>query len=194
MEEKENTFYAENEEAWRDWLAANHTIANSVWLIIYKKGSGQPSVYYPEAVDQALCFGWVDSKPNKRDDQSFYQFFSPRNPTSNWSRVNKEKVERLIKTGQMTEAGMALINKARESGAWTALDDVENLVIPSDLQEALEQVPNALDYFQAFPKSARRGILEWILNAKRAETRAKRVTETAKLAGENIRANQWPRK
>lgn len=186
-----NTFYAKDREAWRRWLAANHDKEKSIWLIIYKKDSDTPSVYYDEAVDEALCFGWIDSKPNKRDEESYFQFFAKRNPKSNWSRVNKEKVERLINQGLMSEAGFKMIEIAKKNGAWAALDDVENLVIPQDLQQVFDANPTAWKYFDAFPRSIKRGILEWLLNAKRPETRQKRIEETVTLAAQNIRANQY---
>lgn len=182
---------AKNSNEWRDWLAQNHSTEKSIWLIIYKKDSGTPSVTYDEAVDEALCFGWIDSKPNKRDEDSFYQFFAKRNPKSNWSRVNKEKVERLLKANKIATAGIEMIEIAQQNGTWTALDDVENLVIPKDLQVELEKYSKAADNFEAFPRSVKRGILEWVLNAKKTETRQKRITETASLAQENIRANQY---
>ncbi len=191
MEAYENTFYAKDQKAWRNWLANHHDSKTPVWLIIYKKGSGIPSVYYPEAVDEALCFGWVDSKPNSRDDKSYYQFFAPRNPKSNWSKVNKEKVARLLAENRMAEPGLAIIEEAKRNGAWNALDKVEMLVVPDDLRIALKSVPNAEKHFEAFPKSSKRNILEWIYNAKKAETRKKRIIETAKLAGDNIRANHF---
>lgn len=191
MKNYENSFYAKDQQAWRQWLADNHDTADAVWLIIYKKESSTPSVYYPEAVDEAMCFGWVDSKPNKRDEESYYQYFSKRNPKSNWSRVNKEKVARLNKAGKMASAGLAMVEQAKASGTWDALNEVENLIVPDDLQKALKAVPNANTNFAAFPPSTRRGILEWIFNAKRAETRKKRINETAQLAGKNIRANQY---
>lgn len=189
--EYENTFYAENAKSWRQWLAEHHDSETSVWLIIYKKDSGVPSVYYPEAVDEALCFGWVDSKPNFRDDNSYYQFFAPRNPKSNWSKVNKAKVARLIKEGRVAPSGYAVIEEAKKNGAWNALDEVDNLVVPEDLQAALVQVPEAQRYFDAFPPSSKKTILEWIHNAKRPETRAKRIEETVRLAEKNIRANHY---
>lgn len=185
------TFYAKDQAAWRNWLAANHATTKSVWLIIYKKESGTPSVYYSEAVDEALCFGWIDSKPNKRDDESFFQFFSKRNPKSNWSRVNKEKIDRLIAEGRMAPAGLAMVEHARQTGTWTALDDVENLIIPEDMKAAFNANPTAWQYFDDFPRSVKRGILEWIFNAKRPETRARRIQETVEKAEQNIRANQY---
>ena len=191
MEQKDGViaFHAESRDAWRAWLEEHHHRESSVWLIIYKKSSGVPSVYYPEAVDEALCFGWIDSKPNKRDEQSFYQYFSPRHPKSNWSRVNKEKVQRLIAENRMAPAGLAMVELAQETGTWTALEDVDNLIVPPDLQEALGQNSIAYEYWKQFPPSARRGILEWIFNAKRTETRRRRIEKAVKLAAQNIRAN-----
>lgn len=103
-------------QEWRQWLQENHTREQAVWLVIYRKESGVPSVYYPEAVDEALCFGWIDSKPNKRDEQSYFQFFSRRNPKSNWSRINKEKVARLTAEGKMAPAGLKMVELAKKTG------------------------------------------------------------------------------
>jgi uncharacterized protein YdeI (YjbR/CyaY-like superfamily) len=183
--------YAPSQQAWREWLQNYHQEYGSIWLVMYRKQSGKPSVYYNEAVDEALCFGWIDSKPNKRDEESYYQLFSPRNSKSNWSKVNKEKVERLLAAGKMAAAGLEMIRVAKETGTWDALNEVEALIIPSDLKAALEATPIALENFEAFPPSTRRGILEWIFNAKRPATRTKRIQETAKLAAQNIRANQY---
>jgi uncharacterized protein YdeI (YjbR/CyaY-like superfamily) len=189
--EERNAFHAKTRKEWRNWLTKNHEKEKSIWLIIYKKESNVKSVYYPEAVDEALCFGWIDSKPNKRDEESFYQFFSKRNPKSNWSAVNKKKVEKLIDAGLMTESGLVMIELAKKIGTWSALDDVENLSLPEDLIKALRKEKSALQNFEAFPRSVKRGILEWIQNAKKAETREKRINETASLAAKNIRANQY---
>ncbi len=185
------TFYAKDRAAWRAWLAENHATETRVWLIIYRKQSGTPSIYYDEAVNEALCFGWIDSKPNKRDGESYYQFFSRRNPKSKWSGVNKRKVEALSAQGLMTEAGWAVIELAKQNGGWTALDDVENLMIPEDLQAQFDAMPGAQANFEAFSKSAKRGILDWISSAKQAETRAKRILETVTLAARGEKANQY---
>jgi uncharacterized protein YdeI (YjbR/CyaY-like superfamily) len=164
---------------------------DSVWLLIYHKKSGVPSLYYDEAVDEALCLGWIDSTPNKRDDHSYYVTFSRRNPKSNWSGVNKEKVQKLIDAGRMEAPGLEMIRIAKESGTWTALDDVTNLVVPPDLEQAFEEHPPSSEFWEEFPPSTKRGILEWIITAKRPETRSKRVKQTAELAAQNIRANQF---
>ncbi|MEL7119459.1 MAG: YdeI/OmpD-associated family protein [Bacteroidota bacterium] len=182
---------ASSRAKWRSWLADNYSKESKVWLIIFHKDSGKPSVYYDEAVDEALCYGWIDSSIRKRDEESYYQYFSKRKPKSNWSKVNKAKIKKLLAQGIMAEPGLEMVRIAKETGTWTALDDVENLVIPTDLQTTFEQYDQAFNNFDAFPRSVKRGILEWIFNAKRPETRAKRVNETATLAQDNIRANQY---
>lgn len=187
-------FYAESRAVWRNWLAENSTKEKNIWLLIYHKKSQTPSIYYDEALDEALCFGWIDSKSNKRDEQSFYQFFAKRNPKSNWSKVNKDKVEKLIEANLMTEAGLRMILIAKENGTWTALDEVEALINPPDLQAALDLNETAKSYFEAFPRSVKRGILEWLLNAKQTQTRLKRITEIVSLAEKNQRANQYIKK
>ncbi len=176
---------------WRAWLAANHTQTDGVWLISFKKATGQPAVSYDEAVEEALCFGWVDSKPNKLDDERTMLYFAPRKGGSGWSRPNKERVERMIAAGLMTPAGLAKVEEAQADGTWTMLDAVENLEVPDDLSAEFDTYPHARANWEAFPRSAKRGILEWIVQAKRPETRAKRVAETARLAEDNVRANQW---
>jgi uncharacterized protein YdeI (YjbR/CyaY-like superfamily) len=183
------TFYAKNRKAWRNWLIKNHQIQENIFLIIYKKDSGTPSVYYPEAVDEALCFGWIDSKINKRDEKSYYQYFAKRNSKSNWSKVNKEKVNRLLAANLMMPAGLASIALAKKNGTWDALNEIEELIIPTDLQELLQQNNTALTNFIAFPRSAKRGILEWIANAKTDATRLKRITTTVEKASINKKAN-----
>ncbi|GMQ25291.1 YdeI/OmpD-associated family protein [Algoriphagus sp. oki45] len=186
-------FYANSATSWREWLERNHASESSVWLVIFKKGSQVPSLSVSEAIDEALCFGWVDSKPNKRDEQSFYLYFSQRKAKSNWSRINKEKVERLIEAGKMALPGLEMIELAKASGTWDALNEVDSLLEPEDLAKALESNPTAKGYWEKFPPSARRGILEWILNAKTSQTREKRLRETIRLAERNIRANSYPR-
>lgn len=185
--------YAESRSAWRTWLDQNHQTEKSVWLIIYRKQSNIPTVYYPEAVDEALCFGWIDSTPKKRDENSYYQFFAIRNPKSGWSRVNKEKIAKLLEAGLMHPSGLEAISVAQKNGAWSALDEVENLVLPPDLLASMEANPLASENWSKFSRSSKRGILEWISQAKKEETRKKRIEETVRLATENVKANH-PRK
>lgn len=193
MELKDNLpiIYASSRIEWREWLSLIHLKFQSIWLVIYRKDSEIPTVYYPEAVDEALCFGWIDSKPNKRDDKSYFQLFSKRNPKSNWSKINKEKVAYLIQQKLMHDSGIRMVEIAKENGTWDALNEVDELIIPIDLMNMLNQFDKALDNWNNFPQSARRGILEWIFNAKRPETRKKRIKETAQLAQLNKRANQF---
>ncbi|GAB4578362.1 MAG: YdeI/OmpD-associated family protein [Anaerolineales bacterium] len=186
-----NSFHALTRAEWRAWLAQNHTRNEGIWLITYKKVSGKPAPSYEESVEEALCFGWVDSKGNKLDDERTMLWFAPRKKGSGWSKPNKIRVERLIQAGLMTPAGLAKIEAAKQDGSWTALDAVEALEIPPDLETALLANPPAQEYFNAFPRSVKRAILEWIANAKRPKTRAARLEETARLAAQNIRANQW---
>jgi uncharacterized protein YdeI (YjbR/CyaY-like superfamily) len=188
-----NSIQPETRADWRAWLEQHHLQSEGVWLISYKKVTGRPRLEYDEAVEEALCFGWIDSKPNKLDDLRSMLWFTPRKPGSGWSRLNKERVERLISAGLMTPAGLEKIEAAQQDGSWHALDAVEALEIPPDLAEALASYSSARQNFEAFPRSIKRGILEWISTAKKAETRAKRIEETARLAQDNIRANQWRR-
>ena len=187
----ENSIHPASRAEWRAWLEQHHTRAAGVWLISFKKGTGKPRLEYDEAVEEALCFGWVDSNPNKLDDERSMLWFAPRKAGTGWSRPNKERVERLVAVGLMAPAGMAKVAAARQDGSWGALDAVEALEIPPDLAVALAGYPAAQANFDAFPRSAKRGILEWIVSAKTPATRAKRVDETARLAQENVRANQW---
>jgi len=186
-----DTITAEDRKHWRKWLSAHQSSEKRIWLIIFHKDSGIASINYEEAVEEALCYGWIDSLPNKRDDQSYYQLFSKRNPKSNWSRKNKLLVEKLMNQSRMTSAGLTMVEQSKQSGTWSALDGVENLITPPDLKAALEKNPFAEENFESFPPSVKRGILEWIFNAKRPETRAKRIEETATKASQNIRANQF---
>ncbi len=186
-----NSFHALTRAAWRVWLNKNHAQPDGVWLITFKKATGKPRIDYDEAVEEALCFGWIDSKPAKLDEERSMLWFAPRKPGSRWSKINRERVARMIGEGKMAPAGLAKVETAKRDGLWNALDVVDALEIPADLSAAFAQHKRSRENFDAFPPSTKRGILEWILSAKRPETRAKRVAETARLAADNIRANQW---
>lgn len=186
-----NSVHPKTRAAWRKWLEKHHARPEGVWLISYKKATGKARLGYEAAVEEALCFGWVDSKGNKLDTERTMLWFAPRKSGSGWSRPNKVRVEKLIGAGLMRPAGLAKIEAAKQDGSWKALDKIEALEIPPDLQQALVAHPGAETNFAAFPRSVKRGILEWIATAKKPETRAKRVDETARLAAQNIRANQW---
>jgi len=186
-----NSVHPRSAAEWRKWLAKHHARDEGVWLITYKKATGKPRVDYDEAVEEALCFGWVDSKPGKLDEERSMLYFAPRKAGTGWSAINKQRVERLRAAGRMMPAGLAKVEAAKRDGSWAKLDAVEALEMQEDLGAALDAYPAARGHFEAFPRSVKRAILEWISNAKKAETRAKRVAETARLAQDNIRANQW---
>ncbi|MGZ3618766.1 MAG: YdeI/OmpD-associated family protein, partial [Ktedonobacteraceae bacterium] len=178
-------YYAKDRTGWRNWLEANHATSPGVWLVYYKKHTDQPSIAYADAVEEALCFGWVDSRPNVLDDERYKQLFSPRNPKSPWSKLNKRRVEKLIQEGLMTKVGLDKIEAAKQSGTWNAYDAIEDLTIPEDLEQALAANPTANQYFQAFSNSSKKNILWWIGSAKQPATRSKRIEETVNLAAKN---------
>jgi len=186
-----NSVHPQSRAEWRKWLEKNHTRMEGVWLVMYKKATGKPRVDYAEAVEEALCFGWIDSKGNKLDDERSLLWMAPRKKGTGWSKLNKDRTEKLIAAGLMHPAGLAKVEAAKQDGSWNALDAVEALEIPSDLAKAFSKNKTAWGYFEAFPRSAKRAILEWISSAKKPETRAKRIEETVTLAEKNIRANQW---
>lgn len=177
--------------AWRAWLARHHTRTEGVWLVSWKQATGRPRIDYDAAVEEALCFGWVDSKVQRLDDERSMLWFAPRKAKTGWSTPNKARVERLIAAGRMQPAGLAKVERARADGSWNALDAVEALQVPDDLRAALALLPAAASHFDAFSRSTKRGILEWIQSARRPETRAARIAETARLANDNLRAHQW---
>ena len=187
----DNSVHPENAARWRAWLEENHGRTEGIWFVNYKKATGKPRLEYDEAVEEALCFGWVDSKSNALDEERSMLWFAPRRPGSGWSGSNKERVERLIAGGRMTPAGLAKIEAAKQDGSWTALDAIEALEIPADLAQALAGYDSAAANFDTFPPSAKKNILTWIATAKKPETRARRVEETARLAEDNVRANEW---
>jgi len=191
MEKEIETISPKNRQEWREWLQENHDKKQSVWLIYYKKKSNILTVTYSEAVDEALCFGWIDSKAKPLDEEKFMQFFSRRKPKSVWSRINKEKIERLIHEGLMTTAGYHIIEIAKQNGSWTILDEAEALTIPKDLDEAFQNRPNAKNYFSGLSRSDKRNILQWLVLAKRQETRQKRISEIAELAEQNQKPKQF---
>jgi uncharacterized protein YdeI (YjbR/CyaY-like superfamily) len=175
----------------RSWLAANDQRKESVWLVIWKKATGDRHVPYDAIVEEALCFGWIDSVPRKLDEQRSMLILSPRKPGSAWSGVNKARVGRLIAEGLMQPTGLAVITAAQADGSWSRLDSASALEVPPDLELAFAGHPGSAANFAAFPASTRRAILEWIIQAKTSPTRMKRIEETATLAAQNIRANQY---
>jgi uncharacterized protein YdeI (YjbR/CyaY-like superfamily) len=177
--------------AWRACLQLNHQSAESVWLVQHRKTNPHPCVSYEEVVLEALCFGWIDSKPWKLDDQRFLLFVSRRKPKSPWSASNKRRLELLIDQGLMMPAGQEAVDIAKRNGSWSVIDDAESVIMPADLENALSRNRIAKTFFEAFPPSAKRGVYTWISIAQTPATRQKRIAETVALAEKNIQANQW---
>jgi uncharacterized protein YdeI (YjbR/CyaY-like superfamily) len=169
---------------WRAWLEKHHDNQPGVWLHYHKKASGKPSIVWSEAVDEALCFGWIDSLIRPIDDLTYRQYFAPRKATGTWSAVNKAKIERLIAEGRMTAAGLAAIDRAKANGSWEAIDSVEAMTLPAELETALGANPQARAWFDGLSKTPRWSMLHWINAAKRPQTRQERIDEVVRCAAE----------
>ena len=191
MEQEFETFCPKSRQEWREWLEDNHLEKQSIWLIYYKKKTNIPTVTYSDAVDEALCFGWIDSKAKSIDEKKSMQFFSKRKIKSVWSKVNKDKVARLSEAGLMAQAGLNSVEIAKQNGSWTILDEAEALIIPNDLELEFQKNPNSKDYFLGLSRSDKRNILQWLTMAKRSETRIKRIEEIVELAGEKLKPKQF---
>ena len=192
MNKKETEIFCPaNQQAWRLWLEENHSSKQSVWLVYYKKKSGKPTISWSEAVDEALCFGWIDSTARSVDDETFMQFFCKRKLNSVWSKINKAKILRLIDDGLMMQAGYKSIETAKQNGSWEILDEVEELTIPADLEKEFKTKPGAADFFLSLSKSVRKGILQWLVLAKRPETRQKRIFEIVEMAVQKLKPKQF---
>jgi uncharacterized protein YdeI (YjbR/CyaY-like superfamily) len=175
----------------RAWLAAHHATSPGVWLVTWKSGSDHPHVPYADIVEEALCQGWVDSRPRTLDDRRSQLLLTPRRAGSKWSRLNKSRIEHLATQGLMRPAGAAAVERAKRDGTWTALDAVEDLVEPDDLRTGLDADTAARANWDSFPRSTKRAILEWITAAKTPPTRERRIQQTITDAAVGRRANQW---
>ncbi|MDQ3412856.1 MAG: YdeI/OmpD-associated family protein [Chloroflexota bacterium] len=173
------SFAATSRRKWRDWLLANHDTSPGIWLVNYRPGSGQPRLRYDEAVEEALCFGWIDSQARTIDDERAKQLYTPRRRGSGWSRLNKQRIDRLLTAGLMHPAGVAKMETAQRDGSWTIYDAIEDLAMPDDLVAALAAHPTAGAGFLAFSASTRKQLLWWIASAKRPETRSNRIERVA---------------
>jgi uncharacterized protein YdeI (YjbR/CyaY-like superfamily) len=180
--------HADDRATWRGWLEANHATARGVWLVTWRSRTGRVRLDYEAAMEEALCFGWVDSTGGKVDDERGRLYFAPRRPRSPWAASNKARVERLIDEGRMTPAGLAAIERAKADGSWGILDAVERLEVPDDLTTALDARPPAAANFAGFSPSARKMALGWVALARRPETRAERIRKIAEAAARNERA------
>ncbi|MHC1558108.1 YdeI/OmpD-associated family protein [Actinomycetospora sp. C-140] len=174
--------HPEDVDAWRAWLAEHHDRGTGVWLVTWKPRTGRATVGYEESVEQALCFGWIDSTTRSLDDERTAMWFSPRRRGSGWARSNKQRIERLEGAGLMAPPGRALIDAAKADGSWTLLDDVEDLVVPPDLAAAFAGHPGSREHWDAFSRSKRRAMLVWLVEAKKATTRAARIEKIAARA------------
>jgi uncharacterized protein YdeI (YjbR/CyaY-like superfamily) len=194
MEKTRAEYYPKNRAAWRKWLEKNHASRKNVWLIVYKKGSNKPTITYDDAVEEALCFGWIDGTANKRDDESSYRLFAQRKTKSTWSGLNKTRIEKLVKENKMTDAGLQKITAAKKDGSWEILNKIEALEMPYLLKKAFTKNKTAMKNFMLFPPSAKKQLYFWVENAKTDTTRQKRIDEIVSHAEKNIRANQWTAK
>ncbi len=190
-EDNPEIFYPTNQTEWRQWLQANHVNKQSVWLVYYKKEMNKPTISWSNAVDEALCFGWIDSKKVSIDKEKSHQFFSKRKAKSTWSKINKAKVENLIAHNLMTKAGFESIDIAKQNGSWTILDEVEELIIPADLEQEFKTKAGSKDFFLSLSKSIRKAMLQWLVLAKQPATRQKRIIEIAALTSQKQKPKQF---
>jgi uncharacterized protein YdeI (YjbR/CyaY-like superfamily) len=186
----DDTFFAADRAAWREWLAAHHEDRARVWLLLHKKHVREPSVGYDEAVEEALCWGWIDGLTNRWDERSYALRFTPRKPASVWSKSNVVRVERLIAEGRMTPAGMALVDEAKRRGTWDDAVSGRFDVTPPDLEAALAGVPEAAARWEEWPASPRRQYIFWVLSAKRPETRARRLADVVRRAAAGLKPGE----
>ncbi len=190
-EDKVEVFYPISQTEWRQWLQENHACKQSVWLVYYKKETNKPTISWSNAVDEALCFGWIDSKKVSIDKEKSHQFFSKRKTKSTWSKINKTKVENLIAHNLMTKAGFESIEIAKQNGSWTILDEVEELIIPPDLEQEFKTKAGSKEFFLSLSKSTKKMILAQLVFAKRTETRQKRIMEIVELPSQKQKPKQF---
>jgi len=178
--------YVTNRNEWRAWLRKNHGVKRKIWLIYYKRHTGKTRISYDDTVEEALCFGWIDSIVQRIDDEKFARKFTPRKSKSKWSEVNKKRARKMIKEGRMTEAGLAKIREAKSSGEWfKAPPDREELVIPSYIEEALAANEKARHYFYSLANTYKRHFIGWITSAKMDKTQRRRLEEAIRLLEQN---------
>ena len=180
-----------NQKEWREWLELNHQSKEAVWLIFYKKKSSKYNLSWSDAVDEALCFGWIDSTKKTIDQERYKQYFTKRKPKSIWSKINKDKVDNLTSKGLIKEAGLKAITIAKQNGSWSTIDDVEALIMPDDLKKEFDKRSGAFEYYQSLSKSSKKILLSWIVLAKRPETKLKRIIEIAENASKQCKPKQF---
>jgi len=171
--------------AWRKWLEKNHSTSPGVWLIYYKKSTGKAKLVYNDAVEEALCFGWIDSTMRPLDAERFMQRFTPRKPKSGWSGLNKKRIAKMIAEGLMTKAGIKKIEEAKKDGSWESLDHIDAIQLPEDFEKALSKNKKARINFEKFPQFTKKQFLYRINSAKTDSTRKQRIILCVKMAGAN---------
>ena len=169
--------HPKTQAGWRSWLKKNHARCDGVWLIYYRTSTGRRRLSWEDAVREALCFGWIDSKVKPIDDKRYKQIFTPRKPRSVWSKINKQYIAELIEAELMTDAGLRAVDVAKKNGAWSLLEPVDALIVPADLESALRGSKRAREAYVALSESAKRVVLYSLYSAKREETRAKRLAD-----------------
>ncbi len=182
--DKTVTYYAKDRQAWRRWLDKNHAVSEGVWLIYYRKSSPKSRVEYADAVEDALCYGWIDSTFNPIDEEKFMQLFTPRKPKSGWSKLNKGRIERLINEGLMMPPGMDRIEAAKKNGTWEKLDHIESFTIPPELKKAFATNKKAKKFFETLGKTNKKYILYYVSGVKSEEKKAGRIAEIIAAANE----------
>lgn len=187
MEEKEHLYF-KNAQEWREWLHDNHHTSKGVYLIFYRVNSSNESMRWEEAVQVAICYGWIDSTVKKLDDERRRQMFTPRKDKSVWSKLNKTYIEKLIAENLMHESGLKKIEIAKQNGSWETLDAVENLEMPKDLEDAFSKNKIALDNYNSYSKTYKKSYLYWLNQAKREETRKARIIQIVALCEQNIKS------
>lgn len=185
------SFCPSDKQDWRKWLELNHLKKESIWLILHKKDSSTHNLTWSEAVDESLCFGWIDSVKKPLDSEKYKQYFSKRKANSTWSKINKDKVDYLASENLMQEAGDKTIEIAKKNGSWSILDEVEALVIPKDLKKEFNERVGSLEYYESLSKSVKKILLAWIVLAKRPETRQKRINEIVEAAEQKKKPKQF---
>lgn len=185
---KKRQLHLTERAAWRRWLMKNHASESEIWLVFHKKHTGAPSLAYEEAVEEALCFGWIDSIIKKLDGEKYMQKFTPRKKKSEWSEPNKKRARRMIRQGKMAEAGLAKIKEAKADGRWGKVKFRESPArIPLELRAALKENAKAREIFDTYSPSYKKLIIGWIMSARKHETRLRRIEEVVELAAQNKR-------
>ena len=188
MTEETSELYFKNDDEWRKWLHENHSSSKGIHLIFFKVDHKNDSMRWEEAVKVALCYGWIDSTVKSLGNGKRRQYFTPRNVKSVWSALNKRYIADLLSNDLIHPSGLKIIDIAKQNGSWTALDDVENGIIPEDLRSEFDKNPTAFDNYQNFAPSYRKSYLYWLNQAKREATRQKRITEIIQLCAHNIKS------